>query len=141
VSGVQADWRLADLLDEGDPFGSIIYSTGLHVDLNASEEELTEALAKSLKIEGRLFDIGLTCPLKDGGQDCLSCMEGSADPQVALTRLCETGRDQCTLMKQIDESRAVKNAPLVELLATIDGFSEIGHLDDEYAELLTAVGL
>lgn len=142
MSGVQADWRLADLLDEGDdPFGAIMYSSGLEVDLDAPDAMLTAALKKALRTEGRLYDIGLSCPLKDSGQDCLSCRESSSDPRSPLTRLCETGKDQQTLVRRIDGRREEADAPLVELLASIDGFSEMGHIDDAYDELLTAVGL
>jgi hypothetical protein len=138
---VRADWRLADLLDEADPFENVIYSSGLQVDLDGSEEDLVAALQKALRIEGRLDAIGLSCPLKDGGQDCLTCRQSSTDRQVPLTKLCELGKDQQTLVRRMDDTEKRRRAPLMELVGAIDGFSEIGHLDGAYDELLTAVGL
>lgn len=139
---VRADWHLADLLDKGeDPFGAVIYSSGLQVDLDGSEEDLVSALQKALAMEGRLDAIGLSCPLKDAGQDCLSCREATMDTAAPLTRLCEIGKDQQTLVRRMDENRVQRRRPLMELVRCVDDYSEMGHLDDEYAELLTAVGL
>lgn len=139
---VKADWHLADLLDKAeDPFEAVIYSSGLQVDLNGSEEELADALGRALKIEGRLDAIGLTCPLKDAGQECLTCRQSSADPGVALTRLCEIGKDQQTLVRRMDDQTEQRRAPLKELAASVARFSEMGHLDGAYGELLAAVGL
>lgn len=142
MSGVKADWRLAELLDDGeDPFEAVIYSSGLQVDVGGSDEELMQALQRALKIEGRLDAIGLTCPLKDSGQDCLTCRQSSGDPKVALTRLCEVGKDQRTLMQRMDERQVERKRPLIELAAAIESHTEMGHLGGAYDELLTAVGL
>jgi hypothetical protein len=142
VTGVRADWRLADLLDEtSDPFEAVIYSSGLQVNLDASDEELDEALKRALRTEGRLWDIGLKCSLKENGQDCLSCTQASTDPQAALTRLCEVGKDGQTLARRADERQTRRRAPLRELAASVEGFTELGHLEPEYDELLTAVGM
>jgi hypothetical protein len=142
MSGVKADWRLADLLDEGDdPFAEIIYSSGLSVNLNGSDEELQKALVDTIHREGRLWEKGITCPLKDAGQDCLSCSVAVMDPAEQLSRLCRIGKDQRTILQVGERRRDALTAPLRELAASVEPFVEMGDLDPAYAELRTAVGL
>ena len=67
----KAEWKLAEAMESADPFGDVVYSSGVTLDLTASEEELAHAFVDLLWREGRLLQRGITCELKDGGQDCL----------------------------------------------------------------------
>lgn len=138
MTGIKADWRLAELLESADdPFDTMIFSSGLRVDLTGSDEEVFEGLKRSLSIEGSLYNKGVVCALKDEGQDCLTCPSFTARSDETRAPLCLVGRDQRTIEKEIEARRE----PVRELAGRVDEWSEMGHLNDEYAELLTAVGL
>jgi hypothetical protein len=141
--GVRTEWHLAELTDsEPDPFSEVVHSVGLKINLNASEDELAQVWARLLKREGRLYRNGLTCELKqDRGMDCLRCPQAKMDPVEPISTLCRLGKDQSTIERRVNELAAARRAPLEELAREVDEVSEIGHLDDELAELLTAVGL
>lgn len=138
MSSVRADWRLAELEDDGDdPFDTVILSAGLDVDLDGPEAGLYEAIRRTLHIESRLYNQGIECTLKEQGQDCLTCPEFTARPDQQRAPLCLIGRDQ----KVIERADVVRRLPLKELAGFAEELSEIGHLPEEYAELLTARGL
>lgn len=134
---IRADWRLSELLDAGDdPFETIIMSSGLSVDLTGSEADLQDGIKRTLRVEEQLFAKGVTCSMKDEGQDCLTCTHFTARREDRRSRLCLIGRDQ----RVIENAHARKMAPLRELATLADDLSETGHLAEEYAELLTAAG-
>ena len=137
---VRSEWRLRELLfGEDDPFDSVILSSGLSVDLTGSEEELFDGIRQTLELESRLFNHGVTCDLKDAGQDCLTCSEYVADRlEEKRAPLCRLGRDQRVIEERYKEARA---EPFMELANVADELSEIGHIEPEYAELLTHAGL
>lgn len=138
---LKAEWRLAELLGVTDtnPFDTVILSSGLPVDLTGSEDELFLGLKRTLELESRLFSKGIICDLKDGGQDCLTCPMYAGDrPEETREPLCRLGRDQRVIEERLIVQR---DAPLVELGAAVDGWSEMGHIEPEYEELLCAVGL
>lgn len=138
MSGIKADWRLAELIETADdPFDTMIFSSGLWVDLTGSEDEVFEGIKQSLDLESALFDRGIVCAMKDEGQDCLTCQHFTARSDEARSPLCLLGRDQRTIEKEYQ----ARKEPVRELAGRVDEWSEIGHLSDEYAELLTAVGL
>lgn len=138
MTGIKADWRLAELAESAaDPFDTMILSSGLTVDLTGSEEEIHRGLARSLALEEALYNRGITCQLKDGGQDCLTCPSFTTRTDEARAPLCLLGRDQRT----IENEAQARRAPVTELAGRVDEWTEIGHLGDEYVELLTAVGL
>ncbi len=141
---VRAQWRLAELLDtdDGNPFDTVILSAGLRVDLTGTEDEMFRGLRRTLELESRLYGKGITCELKDGGQDCLTCPMYAGDrPEEEREPLCRLGRDQRVIEAQLEGVKADRNAPLIELCAVADEYTEIGHLNEEYGELLCAVGL
>lgn len=141
---LKAEWRLAELLgsDEGNPFDTVILSKGLRVDLAGSEEEIFRGLKRTLELESRLYDGGVTCDLKDGGTDCLTCPMYAGDrPEETREPLCRLGRDQRVIEEHLSTFTAKRNAPLVELGNVADEYTEIGHIEPEYEELLWAVGL
>lgn len=142
--GVRTEWHLAELTaSEPDPFAEVVYSAGIAIDLSSkSEEELAQLYARLLKREGRLYKGGLSCELKqDRGMDCLRCPQGTLDPAEAISTLCRLGKDQSTIERRLEELTAARLEPLEELAREVDEVSEIGHLDNELAELLTVVGL
>lgn len=138
MSGIKADWRLSELAEvAADPFETMILSSGLRVDLGGSEDEVFQGIVSSLDLEGALFNRGIICELKDGGQDCLTCPSFTSRSDESRTPLCLLGRDQRTIENELNARRA----PVRELAGRVDEWTEIGHLSDRYAELLTAVGL
>lgn len=127
--------------DSGDPFGDVAYSAGVVLDLTASEAELETQLRGLIVREGRMDATGLTCDLKDRGQDCLRCQHGTLDAEDPRNRLCRLGKDQQMVVRAIEGRVRDRKAGLEELIALADEASEVGHLDAELAELLTEVGL
>lgn len=141
MSGVKADWRLADLLDEDDPFADVILTSGLRVNLAGSGEELSEAISATLKREGALWEQGIVCPLKEAGQDCLTCPKATMNPNDPMSALCRLGHDQYTILKRADLRQRERVAPFTELADCLTPMMEIGDISSEYSELLTAAGL
>ncbi len=112
--GIQADWRLAELEAESDdPFDTVILTSGLSIDLTAGEDAVYDGLRQTLQIESRLFNRGVTCSLKDGGQDCLTCEEFSREGERAA--LCALGRDQRVIQQRCERLAAERNGPFVHL--------------------------
>lgn len=141
---ITAEWRLSELLGCNDnPFDTVILSSGLHVDLTGSEEDIFAGLKRSLELEGSLDRRGITCELKDGGQDCLTCPMYVADrAEEPRAPLCRLGRDQRLMEDRCNELGAERRvAPFIEIAVAAERFMEIGEIEPEYAELLTAVGL
>lgn len=136
---IRADWRLAELdASTDDPFDKVILSTGLQIDLSGDEESLREGLRESLLVEGSLFDRGVTCTLKDGGQDCLTCPSYTANAEQTRSKLCRLGRDQRALVLRAEALKDERLGPFMELLAWAEPYAELGYLEDEYVELLAA---
>lgn len=140
---IRAEWRLNELMGVADdPFDSVVLSTGLTVDLTGTEEEIHEGLRRSLDLEAQLFNAGVTCELKDGGQDCLTCAMYVADrAEEPRAPLCRLGRDQRIMEIKANERSEARYGPFQELAASVEEFAEIGEIDAEYAELLTVAGL
>lgn len=142
MTGIKAVWHLAELSDaEEDPFQAVAYSVGVTLDLTADEDGLYEQVKALLRREQRLHSSGVSCPLKDGGQDCLTCPSATLDPAEPRSRLCRLGKDQRTVQQRHEERSRERRAPLRELAAVAEEASLLGHLDDDLSELLTEVGL
>lgn len=140
--GVRTEWHLAELSSgEADPFAHAVYSVGLDVDLGGSEEELAAALRATLDREGRLWKGGLTCDLKDGGQDCRTCPLATLETSEPRARLCRLGKDQFAIADRLKVFATERVEARQEVADVADELSEVGHLDADLAELLTAVGL
>lgn len=137
---VRADWHLAKLVADDDPFEAVTYSTGMTIDLTASEEDLAEQMVKLLMREGRIDAAGISCALKDDGQDCLTCRSATQDPDDPLSRLCRLGKDERSVEIACERKATIRRAPLMEYAARADELSELGHMDDALAEMLTEVG-
>jgi hypothetical protein len=99
--------------------------TGIELDLTASEEEIGEVFVKLLWREGRLLRGGITCELKDGGQDCLHCPVATLDGAEPLSRLCRLGKDQSTVEKRFLAKNNERLGPVREIAAMASAASEI----------------
>lgn len=138
MTGVKAQWHLADLTPaEADPFGAVVYSAGLKVNLSAPVDELMDVLGNLMHREARLDARGITCHYKDAGQDCLDCPHATLDPENRQSILCRLGKDQQTVAHNV-EARLTLSRVMAEETSDM---REIGRLDPELADLLTTVGL
>lgn len=137
-TGTRTEWHLAELSTDADPFADAVYSVGLDISLDSSLEELEAALRTTLHREGRLWEHGLTCDLKDSGQDCRTCPLATVDLQDERARLCRLGKDQQAIMQRW---RDLRNEQMGGLPQIADEYSEIGHLPPDLMELLSAAGL
>lgn len=142
---VRTQWHLAELAEsDDDPFGSVVYSTGIDIDLTASPDELAEAFKRLLLREGRMAQRGLTCELKDKGQNCLSCPAATLDASEDRSRLCRLGKDQATIERACLAESNERHAEFEEMFnRTIAEFEELAHAmrPADVDELLTSVGL
>lgn len=138
---IQAEWRLAELIGDPDPFAKVILSSGLRVDVQGDEAEVFAGLKQTLHLESTLFNQGVTCDLKDGGQDCLTCPMYVADRlEEPRAPLCRLGRDQRILEDRCNELSRTRDDPFRELVESVEPYMEIGRLTPEYEELLVAAG-
>lgn len=96
---LQADWFTAAVTTDhtDDPFaGSTMSSSPATLSIESSEEELFERIKRLLKREERLWQRGITCPLKDERAcKCSACPINKRDDPVAeLSALCRIGEEQ-----------------------------------------------
>lgn len=139
---VRAEWHLAAVVrEEPDPFGKVVYSTGLSINLDGDVEELAGEWVRLGYIEGRMAGNGISCELKNNGQDCLTCPVATLDAAEPRSRLCRLGKDQGTLEQLCDARQAERNGPLLEIAELAGEHAELAAMPDELAELLTSVGL
>jgi len=133
---IKAEWRLAELdLSSDDPFDTVILSSGLTVDLTGDEQQIHDGLRQTLDLEARLFNRGVTCDLKDGGQDCLTCHHFTAERTEPRMPLCRLGRDQQTLLKHAEAWSEMKFKPYRVLGGRFQAFAEIS---ETYGALVEA---
>lgn len=58
-------------------------------------DELMRRLRSLLRREGRLFEMGVTCPIKDSSESsCLACPLSQVGEDCPKAGLCETGCEQ-----------------------------------------------
>src|SRR5947209_2085738 len=126
-------------MQNADPFGGVVYSSGVSLDLTASEEDLADVFVDLLQREGRLLRRGITCDLKDSGQDCLHCPVATLDETYSRAVLCRLGKDQSTVEKAVEAKRAARQETVRDLAVLADEMSEIGDMPDDLIELLTQV--
>lgn len=131
---IKAEWRLAELdLGSDNPFDTVILTTGLTVNLTGDEADIHEGIRKTLDIEAHLFNRGVTCDLKDGGQDCLTCHEFTTDRAEDRMPLCRLGRDQQLLLHRAEAWQEMKHRPYRVLGVRYQDYAEIS---ETYAALL-----
>jgi hypothetical protein len=141
MSGVRADWRLAEAVAEVDPFEAVVYTSGVEIDLTAPEAELSAKLMELCALEAELFNRGIKCKLKADGQNCNSCVHGTLDPARRLSGLCRVGKDQETVWRITSASEDARMGPLREVALVADEMSEIGYLTPELADFLVGAGM
>lgn len=142
MSGTRAEWHLADLAEQDeDPFGMMLYTTGIDIDLTSSEDELVAAMQSLWRREQNLSVMGLTCEFKDAGQDCRTCPHATLDPEEHRSALCRVGKDESTIDARYEELHGARAAQVTELAARVDEATEIGTLPPELEELLTQVAV
>jgi hypothetical protein len=116
---VQARWHQDLPAADADPFAA-----QPEIDNPRVRGELREALER----EAALFRRGVTCPLKEDGQDCRSCSCYSGDePDKPMSRLCRTGREVLQLAAEADEL-----GPCGDLI-------ELASMTEDYRELIESV--
>lgn len=68
---------------------------GRPIDLESGQAKLNERLVASLEAEAKLYDAGITCPVKDNDQSCCSaCPIRHTDELDPMTALCGLGLEQ-----------------------------------------------
>jgi hypothetical protein len=139
--GVKTQWHLAAAMTTEDPFANVVYSSGITLDLTASESELAQQWINLTKREENLFHRGLTCELKDHGQDCRVCPMATLDASEPRAVLCRIGKDQAAVEAAYHARVRERKEALEEFVAEIDLATELGHMPDDLAELAAAVGL
>jgi hypothetical protein len=101
---VQANWFRNDVsLIEEDPFDDGPAS-GTVIDLTGSEAQLAEQVADLLKREGRLWNQGVRCAIKQETENvcCSVCpLSQHANPDSDLHPLCKIGREQERTLTQL----------------------------------------
>jgi len=95
---MKADWfdRSADASDT-DPFADAPLPFGsTFVSMDTPADELQQRIKDLLKREARLFDMGITCDLRDCSEStCLACpVSKLGDPDSPLSALCRIGQEQ-----------------------------------------------
>lgn len=116
MTGIKAEWRLSELdLATDNPFDTVILTSNLRVDLSGDESEIHRGITRTVELESRLFDRGVTCDLKDDGQDCRTCPAFTADYEERRRPLCQLGRDQHLLLSRAEEFKATREKPYLTL--------------------------
>lgn len=102
---VKADWHHGALAaaPEGDPFECApIEEIGVPIDLSKDVATLSEELGALMRREGRLYEAGATCAIKDRADTtCHGCPLAGRTGDDARNALCEIGRRQeevCTAL-------------------------------------------
>lgn len=95
---LKADWFAEQVpQDLSDPFADAPLPFGSTViSLDSSTAELNARLRDLIKREGRLFNMGITCDLRDCSEStCLACpVSKLGDPDSPLSALCRIGQEQ-----------------------------------------------
>lgn len=111
---IKARWSETDVVVpvDDDPFQARVEQIGLPIVLTAPFAQLNERLIELVQIEGRLFNRGVRCAVKDRDDtSCnacpLSAHESKTDP---LGELCRCGREQELVATQMAVGREAERA-------------------------------
>jgi len=95
---MKADWFASPLDTETpDPFADSPLPFGsTFISLESTPEELDQRIRDLVKREARLFDMGITCGLRECSEStCLACpVSKLGDPDSPLSALCRIGQEQ-----------------------------------------------
>lgn len=88
---------------EEDPFSMPVEEVGERIDLRDPDAMLNLRLTELLGRESRLFDAGITCPIKEvSGSTCHACPVSKAhDREDPKGVLCRLGREQETTVTEL----------------------------------------
>lgn len=110
MTGVKANWHLADLMadDDSDPLD--IRTIAKPIDLTGGVAALERELQASLRIENRKFNEGVYCELKltedwPTAYTCRTCPQRTEDPGNPLAAICAMSLRQIEIMDQITALR------------------------------------
>jgi hypothetical protein len=102
---LRADWFTGQGtgLQESDPFAVAVEEVGERIDLLDPRAKLELRVRELLYREGNLWQVGVTCPIKDRGEtSCHACPVSLAhDRTQALGTLCRIGREQETVVTEL----------------------------------------
>lgn len=95
---VKARWHTAVVVPEDldeDPLQARVEQVGLPIHLGHEHAVLNERLLELVQVEGRLFNAGVTCAIRDR-QDtsCSACPISAHEEDTQLAALCRCGREQ-----------------------------------------------
>lgn len=93
MGGVRANWHVDELdVATDDPFADDVEHVGVPIRIDGRRVSLDERLLELIRAEGRLFDAGVTCAIRDRDDTCCNaCPVHHADARVAP--LCDVGRE------------------------------------------------
>lgn len=78
-----------------DPFAEMTGIKSIALSTDSSQEEIMARIARLTRSEGRLAEMGITCPLKASGEcSCTACPVSQLDTDEALGALCRVGQEQ-----------------------------------------------
>lgn len=95
---MQANWFMDQFVaDQPDPFADAPLPFGSTViSLDSDTAVLDGRIRDLLRREGNLFEMGITCDLRDAAEStCLACpVSKLGDPDSPLSALCRIGQEQ-----------------------------------------------
>jgi hypothetical protein len=129
VSGVRANWHLADLdVSDDDPMQDIA-DVGCAIDLTRPDAEIIADIQSTFRVEHTLQKVhGTTCAIKANAASppCWTCPQFRADSSPA-GRLCALGRKQADLEHEAQSASRIRTDALARELAEV-------YLTREHAE-------
>lgn len=125
---VRAQWHIADPAADEDPFQRAAPASGVSLDLTMPVEQLRQNLHELLRTEANFDYMGLTCSLKDAGQDCRTCLASHArsKPMVAL---CDLGAEQERVLERLGACAADRFGLERELASSVAECLDLGFMD------------
>lgn len=126
MSGVRANWHLADLMSDDDSDPLDIRSVAKPIDLTGGEAALQRELQASLRIENRKFNQGVYCDLKltedwPTAFSCRTCPQRTEDPNNPMAAVCAMSMRQIEIMEQMAALRTSSDEAIWAALAEAHG--------------------
>lgn len=95
---VKARWHQGVVVREDpddDPLATRVEQVGLPITLHEDHAALNERMVELVQVESRLYNVGVTCSIRDR-QDtsCNACPISAHEEETELAALCRCGREQ-----------------------------------------------
>jgi hypothetical protein len=105
-----------DVPDEDvDPLAARVEQVGVPITLHADFAAINDRLLELVQVEGRLFNAGIRCAIRDRDDTtCLGCPISAHEENTELAALCRCGREQervSTEMAVMREAQRVRQGP------------------------------